>query len=183
MSDSLNYGTHRKPAETMRFSSIQSRRHFFRQKTLYNLRYWRNHTAIETIDIAILDRSYKRILSAIAFGLKFSEGWNLTRELMIAFAPYMERRGYWEVWNQLLRKGIMAAKRQTDQDGEITLTALLARVCQRQSRSADTIRYYRKVMRLARKAGNQYEFARACSTLLPRDASAQVRATHRRSLR
>ena len=101
-------------------SSTESRRRFFQQKTLHNLHYWRDHTAIETIDIAILDRSYKRILSAIAFGLKFSEGWNPARELMIAFAPYMERRGYWEVWNQLLRKAINGqpyTEADADQEG------------------------------------------------------------------
>ena len=62
-------------------------------------------------------------------------------------------------------KAIAAARQMGDVDGEITLTAFLARLSQRQSRGPDVVRLYARVIRLAKRTGNRYEEARACSNL------------------
>ncbi|MEZ4869542.1 MAG: hypothetical protein R3C14_49920 [Caldilineaceae bacterium] len=59
----------------------------------------------------------------------------------------------------------MAAQRTKDVGGETTLSALLAKLCQRQSRPQETVLYYRRVIRLAVQSDNRYEEARACSNL------------------
>ena len=141
----------------------------FQQHVLNSLSFWAEHPAIREIDVPMLDRKRESILKTISTGLDMGmhedEAWSSLGPLMIAFASYMERRGHWEVWHSLLQRAIETAQRVDDVDGEITLTALLARVCQRQSQTEDTVRYYRRVIQLARQVGNRFEEARACSNL------------------
>lgn len=138
---------------------------FFRAYLRTRLHHWRDHAAIKTIEIATLDAEQEQILKAITLGLDLTEAWAVVCDLIIAFAPYMERRGHWESWHVVLEHASGAAQRMGDTDSEITLTVLLAKLCQRQSRAQDVVRYYRRVIRLARRAGNRYELARACSNL------------------
>jgi tetratricopeptide (TPR) repeat protein len=77
----------------------------------------------------------------------------------------MERRGHWGAWRLVLERAIATARRVDDLDGETTMTALLARLSQRQSRPQEMARYYRRVIRLAKRTGIRFEEARACSNL------------------
>ncbi|HRW08725.1 MAG TPA: tetratricopeptide repeat protein [Caldilineaceae bacterium] len=138
---------------------------FFRTYLRTRLHHWRDHAAVKMVEIATLDAEQEQILKAIMLGLDLAEAWVVVRDLIIAFAPYMERRGHWEAWHLVLQRAIGAAQRVGDESGEITLTALLAKLCQRQSRAQDVVRYYRRGIRLARRTGNRYELARACSNL------------------
>ena len=99
------------------------------------------------------------------FGLRATESWPSTSVLMVALASYMERSGQWESWQQFLERAIATAQRLGDTDHEITLTALLARLYQRRGDASVMVRAYRRVIRLARRYGNRYELARACSNL------------------
>ncbi|MEM7130633.1 MAG: tetratricopeptide repeat protein [Chloroflexota bacterium] len=143
----------------------QGRANFFQQCVERMLTYWRDHEAIKNIDITVLDRERHRILKNIALGLDLQPLWPLVKKLVIAFAPYMERRGFWDVWHGVLVQTIRMAKRAVDVEAETTLTAFLARLCQRMNRPQDVVRHYRRVMELARQSGNQFEEARACSNL------------------
>ncbi|MEM7127180.1 MAG: tetratricopeptide repeat protein [Chloroflexota bacterium] len=138
---------------------------FFQQHILNGVDYWCTHAAVQTIDVPVLDEKRENILKAISLGLGVDEAWPLVRQLIIDLATYMERRGFWDVWHVMLERAIVTAQRVSDLDGETTLTALLARVCQRESQLAETVRYYRRVIKLARQTGNRYEEARACSNL------------------
>lgn len=138
---------------------------FFRTYLLTRLHHWRDHAAVKTIDIATLDGEQEHILKAITLGLELAEAWAVVRDLIVVFAPYMERRGHWEAWHVLLQRAIAAAQRMGAVEGEITLTTLLAKLCQRQSKHQEVVRYYGRVIRLARRTGNHYEMARACSNL------------------
>ena len=99
------------------------------------------------------------------FGLRATESWPSTSVLMVALASYMERSGQWESWQQFLERAIATAQRLGDTDHEITLTPLLARLYQRRGDASVMVRAYRRVIRLARRYGNRYELARACSNL------------------
>lgn len=138
---------------------------FFERRVVHEVGYWGAQAAVKTIVVQTLDRERENILKAIGFGLAVAAAWPATRLLIVTFAPYMERRGLWDSWHTLLVRAIAAAQRAGDMAGEITLTALLARLCQRQSRSADVVTYYRRVIRLARRVDNRFERARACSNL------------------
>ena len=145
--------------------NTQSYLPFFQQRMVDMIAHWRDHEAVQTVEVATLDSARDSILKIIALGLDFEPAWPVVRPLLIAFTPYMERRGYWDAWHSLLQQAISAAQRLNDVDGETTLTALLARLCQRMSRPLDVVRYYRQVIRLARQSGNRFEEARACSNL------------------
>lgn len=138
---------------------------FFQQAVLRAVHYWQNHDAVRQIDVPVLDREHETIVSSMTRSLDFDPAWPVTRALIPAFASYMERRGHWEAWRILLERAIAMAQRVEDVDGETTMTALLARLSQRQSRPDDVVRYYRRAIRLAKKSGNRFEEARACSNL------------------
>ena len=138
---------------------------FFERRVVHEVAYWGAQETVKTIVVQTLDRERENILKAIGFGLAVAAAWPATRHLIITFAPYMERRGLWDSWHSLLARAIAAAQRAGDIAGEITLTALLARLCQRQSRGADVVTYYGRVIRLARRTDNRFELARCCSNL------------------
>ncbi|MEM7342673.1 MAG: tetratricopeptide repeat protein [Chloroflexota bacterium] len=129
------------------------------------VQHWHNHAAIEAVDVAVLEPAQESILKSISLAFSLSDLWPTLGTLIIGFSPYMERRGLWGEWNPVLLQAISTAQQRNDVDGEITLSALLARLYQRQSKPKDVIRHYRRVIRLARKAENRYELARACSNL------------------
>lgn len=99
------------------------------------------------------------------FGLRMADAWPQARDLTVAVAPYVERSGQWENWNQQLQRAITVAEQQQDVASKLQLMLLLARIAQRQGRLAETIYYYRRVIRLARQSGHRFEEARACSNL------------------
>ncbi|MCL4298039.1 MAG: tetratricopeptide repeat protein [Anaerolineae bacterium] len=138
---------------------------FFRQCVLNKLRYWQGHEAVKTLDIRILDQERTGLVRVITFAFGFDEAWPLTRELISALSPYMERRGYWDTWQWVLSRAIEAATRLEDFAGVVSLSLLLARLLQRQSAFKLAVTYYWQTMQLARRIGDEYSRARACSNL------------------
>jgi tetratricopeptide (TPR) repeat protein len=138
----------------------------FRHFILTNLEYWQDYVAAaKPTDTATLDRGRNRILKALTFAFKLQEAWPLVSELIEAFSPYMERRGYWEAWNWILTQAIEMAHRTKDMAGEVLLSALFARLLQQQSHLPQAITYHRQTIRLACRVGDRYNEARACSNL------------------
>jgi tetratricopeptide (TPR) repeat protein len=138
---------------------------FFQQRLRDLLTYWSDHEAVQQLQITILDREREMILKVITLGLDVAPRWPLVRPLIIALTPYMERRGHWETWHEVLQKAIGVAQCMSDSEHEVTLTALLARLYQRMSRLQDVVRTYRRGIRLARRTNSRFEEARACSNL------------------
>jgi tetratricopeptide (TPR) repeat protein len=138
---------------------------FFQQRLQTLLTHWRDHAAVQQVQVAVLDREREVILKAINLGLDSTPLWPLVCPLILAFAPYMERRGHWAAWETVLQRAIAVAQQVSDPSAETTLTALLARLSQRMSHPQDVVRYYRRALHLGRQTGNRFEIARACSNL------------------
>lgn len=138
---------------------------FFLQRVLTLIERWEADEAVQGIEIEYLDQEHEAILKALSFGLETSQAWPVVKKLIIALTSYMERRGHWAIWHAMLERALGAAQREVDLDGEITLTALLARLCQRESKPHAVMRYYWRVIRLAQRTDNRFEEARACSNL------------------
>ncbi len=147
------------------FNSTEGCTDFFQQRLQHLLTYWRDHEAVAELQIAVLDKERTVILKLITLGLDIKPLWYIVRPLIINLTPYMERRGHWEEWHGILERAIAVAQRNGDIDHEVTLTALLARLCQRMSRPKEVVKNYRRVIWLARQTGNRFEEARACSNL------------------
>lgn len=120
---------------------------------------------VRTVATKLPDEERVQACHILDFGLRTTESWTSTSQLMVALAPYMERSGQWESWQQFLERAIATAQRLGDTDHEITLTALLARLYQRRGEVPAMVRTYRRVIRLARRHNNRFELARACSNL------------------
>lgn len=152
-------------AQPVDINEEPGRANFFQSCVERMLTYWREHDALKNLDVSVLDRERNRILKNITLGLDLQPLWPLVKALVLAFAPYMERRGFWDTWHSVLEQAIRMAQRADDREAETTLTAFLARLCQRMSRTADVVRHYRRVIQLARQTDNRFEEARACSNL------------------
>jgi tetratricopeptide (TPR) repeat protein len=138
---------------------------FFKRRVVESTRRWQLFVTEKRADTAALEQGQGRILRAISFALASAAAWPAARQLIEAFAPYMERRGYWNTWQDILNQAIAAAARFDDTAGQVTLMALLARLRQRQSHFREAVSLYRRVTRLARRTDNRFEEARACSNL------------------
>lgn len=142
------------------------RLNYFQQGILLNLQYWQGWLAENGEESGALEQDYPGLLRAIAYGLDLAAaGWPLTFPLIEQLAPFMERRGYWEAWRELLQPALALAGRLGEQAAEVNMAVLLARLSFRQSRPADTVQYYRRAVRLARQTGDVYNLARACTNL------------------
>lgn len=120
---------------------------------------------VRTVETKLSDEARLQACHVLDYGLQRAASWASSRALTIALASYMERSGQWESWEQLLLRAITVAQQARDTNDEVTLTALLARLYQRWSKTTQMVQTYRQVIRLARRSGNRYELARACSNL------------------
>ncbi|MFQ5575678.1 MAG: hypothetical protein ACE5G8_01680 [Anaerolineae bacterium] len=82
---SSNEQDHPMPPVTL--TDAQTRSRFFRQTVLTNLRYWQGWLQDRPADVPTLDRERDGVLRAI-------------------LSPYMERRGHWGSWRQILEQTV-----------------------------------------------------------------------------
>ena len=137
----------------------------FRERVLANTRYWLDRVTDLAAQAADLDQDREQLIRAVGFALDLEAAWPAARELVIALAPLMERRGHWENWSQLLERAVGAAQQANDSGSSLTLRAMLARLRQRQGRLAEAIVYYQRNIRLAHRLHNDFEEGRACTNL------------------
>lgn len=137
----------------------------FRRRILQNVSYWRDFVTAHGEDMAALDNERDGILKALGYALDVADAWPPAYEVMTHFSPHLERRGAWEGWNPLLEQAVRRAEESGDLAAAVNLSTLLARLCQRQSRPAETIRHYRRVIGLARRLNDAFSLARACTNL------------------
>lgn len=146
--------------------AASDRSDFFRQTILTNLGYWHTWLEAHQSDLSTLDRERNAIVKAISFALKIEDNsWPSIFALITTLSPLMERRGHWDMWYWVLTRSIEAAQRMKDAAAEVTLLALLARLLAQQSRFQESTRHYRQVIRLARRIGDEFHEARACTNL------------------
>ena len=69
---------------------------FFQRRVVKSVRHWQTFVAEHQTDTAVLERDQAQILRAISFALASEAAWPAAHQLIEIYAPYMERRGYWE---------------------------------------------------------------------------------------
>jgi len=151
--------------EVVALTGTQHYTRFFQLRILINVEYWRDYLANNATDIPALDAERDLIIKAIGYALELQEEWPMVYELITSFSSYIERRGYWASWNQRLDRAIEVAQCMGDLAGATTLSVLLARLLQRQGKFKEAINCYRSVIPMARRTGNLFEEARACTNL------------------
>ncbi|HMQ55918.1 MAG TPA: hypothetical protein PKD98_27805, partial [Anaerolineae bacterium] len=101
---------------------------FFQRSVLANLHYWQAWVQPRLTDSAALDPEHSLILRALAFALDLKgQGWAASRELIELLSPYMERRGHWDSWNQVLGRALQVARQLDERAGIAALAGLSAR--------------------------------------------------------
>lgn len=137
----------------------------FRHRVLLNAHYWQSYLHEQTRKVEALDNERDRIIKAIWFALDLDEAWPSARDLIEAFSSYMERRGYWDIWHQILKRAINVAKNVGDISGVTNISALFARLLFQQSHFQEAVVHYRQTVRMARQIGDQFNEARAYTNL------------------
>ena len=146
-------------------AAVNDAKTLFESQIANALDHWRADRALQQLDVAELDQEKESILTAIRFGLDYQPAWPAVKPLISALTGYMERRGHWDEWLQLLERAMLVAQQQDDTRGEIEITNLRGRLLHRHSKQDELIHNYRRAIRIARRAGNEIEQARACSNL------------------
>lgn len=143
----------------------QQYNHLFHRRILLNLSYWQTYVAEHRANVAALDSERERVIKAISFGLELDEARPGAYTLIQDFTHFMERRGYWHIWNQTLIQALAVAHRRCEPAREADLSALLARLLSWQGRFPESVRYYRRAIKAARDLGDLFGEARACTNL------------------
>ncbi len=140
---------------------------FFQETVRLNLDYWQSRLAeTEETAVAALDQARTAIVRAILFGLELGPpAWPDTHPLIDRFSPFMERRGHWDTWDTVLRRAVASAQAAGDEARLVHLTALLARLSQRQGHFKQMVSDYRRTSRLARRLGDCFNQARSYTNL------------------
>lgn len=138
---------------------------FFTTAVLTNLTYWQNNSAVQSLETEILDEEREGLMRAISFGLSVDDAWPVVSQLIETLSPYMERRGYWAIWEQILNQALDLARQRDDTARCVVFSLLLARLLQRQSKIKETIRQYRRTVYLTRRCVDQFNEARAYTNM------------------
>lgn len=149
----------------MAVSDLNNPQTVFRRYVLSNIQYWRDYVAARTSASSPMDRERERIVKSILFAFDLEEAWPFIAELIKSFSAYMERGGHWETWSGVLARAISTARHAADSPTEVELSALMARLLKRQDRVREAVRQHRHTIRLARRSGDIYNEARACTNL------------------
>ena len=137
----------------------------FREALIRNVDYWGQWLSIHGREPASLDRERGAILRAFDFALDEPDAWPSVHAMIEAFTAYMERRGHWAEWTQVLERAIAAARNNRNEEDLPALLVLYARLLRLMSRHSDSIRCYRTAIRAGRRGGDRYNEARACTNL------------------
>ncbi|MCB0211831.1 MAG: tetratricopeptide repeat protein [Anaerolineae bacterium] len=152
--------------EHVGLSNPQARTLFFKQCIHNNLYYWYTWVKKNSADIPAMDHERNNIVKAITFALRMQDvDWPTARALVELFSPYIEKRGFWDNWNGILKQAIAVAQRLEDTPGEVNLSALLTRLLFRQGRVREATQYSRRIARLARRIGDLFNEARVYTNL------------------
>jgi len=143
-----------------------SRDKLFRHLVTKNVSYWHTWANNHLVDVLDVDRERDNIIRAISFALDLEEtAWSTVRPLIELFSPYVERRGIWENWSDLLSRAIIVARQLGDLEGAANLLGILARLLYRQSRFRESVAAYRQAIHLSRQIQYRFGEARACTNL------------------
>jgi tetratricopeptide (TPR) repeat protein len=152
--------------ENVVLTDAESRRNIFRESVVANLNYWTTWVQQNQADISVMDREYANIIRALGFALEMGQvAWGKSHRLINNFSPFMERRGHWEIWLEVLKRATETARQLKDTTITISLLMLSVRLLQWQARLSQATRTYRQVIRLARQHDDEFTRARACSNL------------------
>ncbi|MGB0385904.1 MAG: tetratricopeptide repeat protein [Ardenticatenaceae bacterium] len=71
-------------------------------------------TRVELATFSLPTRDHKLVLHTLNYALEVTDGWAVTRNLLVRAAPLMEQAGYRDEWMFYLNWGMKASKQQED---------------------------------------------------------------------
>lgn len=126
----------------------------------------KNYQKDQSSIVLCLDQARTTIVKTITIAVDFKEvPLKSIIRLVEAFSSYMEMRGHWQTWSQVLEKVLERARSDQDIKNHVFLTVLHARLLFRQSKLQESVRSYKKALLHARKINDIKIVAQVCSNL------------------
>ncbi|MEM7132080.1 MAG: tetratricopeptide repeat protein, partial [Chloroflexota bacterium] len=147
-------------AQPHRFTEFQ-----FRRGTERNLDYWQAWLEQHSHEVDRLHRDQAGVVKAIWYGLDVPDALPSAYALIEQFSPYMEHRGHWQSWGNVLDTAIETAQGTNGNAQLPSLSISHARLLRHQSRYLEAVSEYVRAIRLSRQAKDRYAKARAWSNL------------------
>lgn len=144
--------------------NTQDRQAHFIEGIRFILPFWQQKIN-EQNSVTALDQSWPNIVKSLGFALDARICEATVYAIVESLAPHMERRGHWSEWHHILIKAFTVAECNNDLEAMSKLSALLGRLFRRQSQYRESVKYYRRAIRLSRQIGDKYNAGRACSNL------------------
>ncbi len=146
-------------------SGVNAESSLFEKQLGSALQNWQGNQLVDALATGEFDREKEALLKMIQLGLDHDPFWPLVKNMILVLSSYVERRKQWGNWLQTIEKALEVSKRLSDDHGALEMANLRGRILQRMGKTTELKQNYRKVIRLAKKAKNPIEEARACSNL------------------
>lgn len=135
----------------------------FIQSILSSLAYWQQRTQLLDADtIQRLDQEKQNLYQALRMGLKLPQGQPPAAEIIVGLSPFIEKKGYWQEWIQLLQEAIAAS---TDPEIKLRLRNRLGFFHRLNGDLKTAIDIHRQIVEATQSRDRHPEYSYACFNL------------------
>ena len=138
---------------------------FFHQQVSANARYWLEQIAAHSVEAPLLHRERENIVKALDRALQLEAAWEPASHLLLAFHPYMERRGVMADWERFVEASLELSRRKGDVAAEGALLDRLGELKRDQGFREAAAACHQRAHLLCEGAGHTGGSARALANL------------------
>jgi tetratricopeptide (TPR) repeat protein len=138
---------------------------FFHQQVSANARYWLVQIAAHSVEAPLLHRERDNIVKALDRALQLEAAWEPASHLILAFHPYMERRGVMADWERFVEVSLELSRQKGDPAAEGALLDRLGELKRDQGFREAAATCHEKAHLLCEGVGDAVGSARALANL------------------
>ena len=137
----------------------------FRRQVAANARFWIDQIAGHPAGMTGAHLERDNIVKALSRALQLETAWAPATDLLLAFHPYMERRGVMAEWEQFVVSFLEVCRRQGDLAAEAALLDRLGELKRDQGAWDEAVTYHREASQRFEELGKGAGCARALGNL------------------
>ena len=138
---------------------------FFHQRVSANARYWLDQIAAHSVEAPLLHRERDNIVKALDRALQLEAAWEPASHLLLAFHPYMERRGVMADWERFVEVSLELSRQKGEPAAEGALLDRLGELKRDQGFREAAAACHEKAHLLCEGVGDTAGSARALANL------------------
>jgi tetratricopeptide (TPR) repeat protein len=138
---------------------------FFRRQVVANARFWGTQIAAEPRDAPLLHVERDNIVKALNRALQLEAAWTPAMDLLLAFHPYMERRGVMAAWERYVQACLEISRQRGDLAAEAALLDRLGELKRDQGDWAEAVTCHERACQQYGRIGDVAGRSRALISL------------------